>query len=186
MFDVMRVSKDQRKKSEPPVYYDHMKGGVDVVDLLSIGASTRIKMKRWTLNVNCFLLNTVRSNARTLYNEVNKKNLSNFKFTWQLGKELVTPFLALRIEKPIGPPKIIVSKIKRAVGSDSKSVPAKKIKVGLEHGKCTQCVDSAPYSEGNSLNHRLRSKCKICGDFICTTYEGHCYFTCDKCENASS
>ena len=34
MFDTMRVSKDQRKKTEPLVYYDHMKGGVDVVDLV--------------------------------------------------------------------------------------------------------------------------------------------------------
>ena len=67
--------KDQRKKPEPLVYYGHMKGGIDVVDVLLIGASTRTKIKQWTLNANFFLLDTVRTNARTLYKEVNKKNV---------------------------------------------------------------------------------------------------------------
>ena len=133
-----------------------------------------------------FLLDTVRTNTKTLYNEVNKKNLSNFEFTWQLDKELVTPFLALQIEKPIGLPKNIVSKMKRAVGSDGESVPAKEKNVGVEQGKFAQRVDSAPYTQRNSLSHRLQSKCKVCGYFVCTTYEGHCYFTCGKSENASS
>ena len=35
MFNVMRVSKNQRKKPEPLFYYGHMKEGVNVVDLVS-------------------------------------------------------------------------------------------------------------------------------------------------------
>ena len=36
MHDEMHISRDERKKPAPIVYYDHMKGGgVDVVDLLS-------------------------------------------------------------------------------------------------------------------------------------------------------
>ena len=42
---VMRVLKDQRKKPEPLVYYDHMKRGIDVVDLVSISALMGTKMK---------------------------------------------------------------------------------------------------------------------------------------------
>ena len=57
--------------------------------------------------------------------------MSNFRFTWQLEKELVTPFLALLIQKPIGLLKNIVSKIKPAIGSDDKSVPTKKKKVSV-------------------------------------------------------
>ena len=156
------------------------------LDLVSIGASMRTKMKQWTLNANFFLLDTVRTNTRTLYNEVNKKNLPKFKFTWQLGKTLVTPFLALSIEKSIGLPKNIVSKMKRAIGSDDESLLGKRKSVGVEQRKCTQCLDSAPLSEQHTLKHRLRSKCKVWGDFMCKTYEGHCYFTCGKCKNASS
>ena len=117
---------------------------------------------------------------------MNKKNLCNFEFTWQLDKESVTPFLTQQIEKPIGLPKNIVSKMKCAIGSDGECVPVKKKNVGVEQGKCAKGVGSAPYSQRSSLNHRLWSKCKVCGDFVCTTYEGHCYFTCGKCENASS
>ena len=62
----------------------------------------------------------------------------------------------------------------RAIGSDDESVPAKKKNVGVEQGKYVQCVDSDYYSQRNSLNHRLRLKCKVCGEFVCTTYEGHC------------
>ena len=102
------------------------------MDLVSIGASMRTKMKQWTLNANFFLLDTVRTNTRTLYNEVNKKNLPKFKFTWQLGKTLVTPFLALSIEKSIGLPKSIVSKMKRAIGSDDESLLGKRKSVGVE------------------------------------------------------
>ena len=79
---VMRVSKDQRKKPEPLVYYDYMKRGLDVVDLVSISALTRTKMKQRTLNANFYLLHAVGTKARSLYNKMNKKNLSNFNFTW--------------------------------------------------------------------------------------------------------
>ena len=75
--------------------------------------------------------------------------------------------------------------MKRVIGSDEESVPAKKKNVGVEQEKCAQCVKSAPYSKRNSLNHRLRSKCDVCGDFMCSTYEGYCCFMCLKCENAS-
>ena len=76
--------------------------------------------------------------------------------------------------------------MKHAIGSDEECVPAKKRNVDVEQGKCAQGEDSASFSEQKKLNHRLRSKCKVCGDFVCSTYEGHCYFTCGKCENASS
>ena len=43
----VKVTKDQRKKPSVHSMYDHTKGGVDVVDLLSTSHSTRIKCKRW-------------------------------------------------------------------------------------------------------------------------------------------
>ena len=169
MSDTMRVSKDQRKKTEPLVYYDHMKGGVDVVDLVPIGASTRAKTKRWTLNALYFLCDTVKSNAKTLYNEVNGKKLSNFEFTWQLGKELVSSFLLVRIEHPIGLQRHIVKKMKRVMKcDDDNAVPAKKKNVDVQCGRCAQCLESINITKGNSLNNKLRTKCKICGNFVCT------------------
>ena len=43
--DEMRVSKDQQAKSQPKFYYDHMKDGVDAVDLMSAMASKQKKNK---------------------------------------------------------------------------------------------------------------------------------------------
>ena len=45
MHDEMRVSKDARNKPEPILYYDHMKGCVDIIDLLSCIKTTRMKTR---------------------------------------------------------------------------------------------------------------------------------------------
>ena len=46
--------------------YDHTKGGVDVVDLLSTTHLTQIKSRGWPLNAHAFILDTCRSNAKTI------------------------------------------------------------------------------------------------------------------------
>ena len=66
MHDEMRVSKDQQAKPQPKVYYDHMKDGVDAVDLMSAMASKREKNKCWTMNALFYMLDTVPKNCRTL------------------------------------------------------------------------------------------------------------------------
>ena len=92
MFDEMRLSSDQRSKpidhSRPIVYYDHIKGVADIINLLSYMVSTRSKNQWWPVNANIFVLDIVRSNARTVYNECNKLTFTNFEFAWELGKEL--------------------------------------------------------------------------------------------------
>ena len=46
MHDNVKIRKDQRKNPSVRTMYDHTKGGVDVVDLLSATHSTRIKSRR--------------------------------------------------------------------------------------------------------------------------------------------
>ena len=46
MHDHVKITKDQQKKPSLRLIYDHTKGGVDVVDLLSTANSTRIKSRR--------------------------------------------------------------------------------------------------------------------------------------------
>ena len=97
MSEDIRISKDERGKSQQIVYYDHMKGGADVVDLLSTMLSTRSKIPRWPCNANFYICDSVRTNTRTLFNECKNEKLSNFEFTWRLGNELVKPFLQQRL-----------------------------------------------------------------------------------------
>ena len=101
MHDTVRVTKDQRRKPYVIVFYDYTKGGVDVVDLIA-KMSTRIKNKRWVINSLAFALDTARTNAKTIFMENTKKKMSNFEFTWNLGKALVLPQIQNRIQRPNG------------------------------------------------------------------------------------
>ena len=58
MHENVKVTKGQRKKPQVYTMYDHTKGVVDVVDLLSTIHSTTIKTKRWPLNSLAFILDT--------------------------------------------------------------------------------------------------------------------------------
>ena len=46
MHNQVKLSVDERKKPHALVFYDHTKGGVDVVDLISAKMSTRMKARR--------------------------------------------------------------------------------------------------------------------------------------------
>ena len=96
MHDSVKVTNDQRKKSQIHSMYDHTKGGVDVVDLLSTSHSTRIRWsKRCPINAFAFILDTCRTNAKTILQD-NGKPLSNFEFTYAIGKALVLPAIQRR------------------------------------------------------------------------------------------
>lgn len=56
---------------------------------------TRAKTKRWGLNAHFCLQETVRTNATTLFNEINCKKFPNFESTWKLGKIFVTSYLVV-------------------------------------------------------------------------------------------
>ena len=75
------VTRDRRKKPNMIVLYDHTKGCVDIIDLISSKLSVRIKSKRWTVNALAFILDTVRTNAKRILRESASSNLTTFKFT---------------------------------------------------------------------------------------------------------
>ena len=78
----VKLSVAERKKPHVLVFYDHTKGGVDIVDLISAKMSTRKRTRRWTLNVFTFMLDTTRTNAKAIVKEnTPTKPLSTFQFT---------------------------------------------------------------------------------------------------------
>ena len=90
MHDNVRVMKDERRKPQVHTFYDHTKGRVDVVDLISSNCSTRIKSKQWPLNSLAFILDMARTNANTILKENNVK-MSTHEFTYQLARALCLP-----------------------------------------------------------------------------------------------
>ena len=180
------VSKDLPLKPQPIVYYDHMKGGVDIVDQLSSSVTIHSKNKRWPINVNFFVLDTAHSNARTLYQEVTGKKISNFEFTWQLSKALVLPFILHRYQNCTS----LTNKLKEEMRAVLEDLLAQAMNeqtteaISSQQGACGQCrVDIYGQNYANlksSLIRRLMDKCIKCGTFICKKKD-HRTSVCVKC-----
>ena len=97
----VKIKKDQPKEPRIHTVYDSTKGDVDVIDLLSTTHSTRIKSRRWPLNALALILDTGRSNAKTIFQD-NGIKLTNFEITCNnLGKELVLPAIIRRYSQLI-------------------------------------------------------------------------------------
>ena len=173
------MSKDERRKPAPIVYYDHMKGGVDIVDLLSTMLSTRSKNRCWPLNANFFTCDMVRTNARTIYNECNNVNLSNFESSWCLGKELVRPLAQQRFDDPVGLQPSVLGKIKRVLGLNANIAPVPTDSAWIP--QCLKDINGPDYKEKKKkLNNKLVDKCMICKKHLCRK-QGHCYCVCASC-----
>ena len=100
----MRLSRDKRCKPESVVLCNHKKAGVDVVDLVLTQSTTRIKHKRRFMNALDFVLDTVRTNAKTILQEfASQVKTSSFGFTSTLGKMLVPLLIEQRYVSPNSP-----------------------------------------------------------------------------------
>ena len=93
------VTKDEQKKPHVHTFYDHVKEGVDAVDLISSYQSTHFKSPRWPVNSLAFSLDSIRTNSNVLLAESSKPDvMSTFEFTFRLGKQLVLPAIQHRFE----------------------------------------------------------------------------------------
>ena len=97
MDNSVSVTKDQRVKPNVHTFYDHTKSGVDVVDLVSSHNATKMKTRKWPVNALTFILDTVRTNAKTIISESQSPVIQSlFDFTYNLAKSLVLPSIQRR------------------------------------------------------------------------------------------
>ena len=116
MHDDVRVTKNERSKLYSLVLCNHTKGGVGVVDLVSTHNTTRMKHIRWSMNALAFVLDNVRTIAKTILQEsVSKTKMSSFDFAYTLGKMLVLPHIERRYASPNGLQLQLVNKIHRVL-----------------------------------------------------------------------
>lgn len=170
------VTKDSIKKPDVLKFYDHTKGGVDVVDLISSNSSTRMKTRKWTLNALAFVLDTERTNAFTIFKEATGNDrMTTFEFTWQLAKNLVVPNIVRRYHNRCGISTDVVSKMAKVLGINTVRDPQLQGEESTQ-GRCAVCIKSAQ-EEGVyrttylNLNHRLKVKCAKCNQFICKKHQ---------------
>ena len=172
MHENVRV-KDQRKKPQVHAMYDHTKGRVDVVDLLSTSHSTRIQTKRWPLNALAFILDTCRSNAKTIlaYSGI---QFTNFKFTYNLGKALILPSIKRRYCNSNGLQIRIINKIRRVLGvkevSRKPDVENAQTKSGRSLNAWKEFLVPA-HTRPSEMNNKLKFKCRKCNKFICKKHQ---------------
>ena len=182
MHKSVAVTRDRRKKPNMIVLYDHTKGGVDIVDLISSKLSVRIKSRRWTINALAFILDTVRTNAKTILREAANSSLSTFNFTWELGKQLVKPHIERRYNNPVGIQKHLYRKMGEVLGKEE--IPQYERPVQQDQGKrCAMCLEEIIGHENyktkkNKLNNKIKTACCKCRYAVCAK---HTVVTCQKC-----
>ena len=190
MHDEVMVTRDQRKNPNVHSFYDHAKGGEDIVDYLSTSHSTRVKSKRWTLKCLAFILDTLQRNAKTILGD-NGVKLSNFEMIYQLGKALILPSVEGRYQKSNDLRMNILQTIRRMLGIELVNQrPSAQELVGVEDdnlpvkGWCHKCVEAIPKNnvmykqERKNLNNKLKVKCIGCKLFFC---KDHTVPVCSSC-----
>ena len=185
MHDKIKVTNDQRSKPQVLVMYDHTKGGVDVVDLISCHHSTRMKSKRWPLTGFAFMLDTIRTNSKTILQD-NKKEYSNFEFTYQLGKALVMPKIQHRLENSNGLQIQILQKMRRVLGLPEVNVRPITNPGIAASGRCQKCVEAIVGKKNykqdrEKLNNKLKTKCHVCSCFLCKKHQYMHEVICESC-----
>ena len=188
MHDDVKVTRDERMKPNVHCFYDHTKGGVDVVDLISSSLSTRIKCKRWPINCLAFLLDTVRTNAKTILHE-NGYSMTNYEFTYQLGKSLVLPNVERRYHTPNnGLQNDTIRKMKQVLGIvDLPQIPRRQEPDENEpaRGRCSKCIEAivgqVDYKKKReTLNKDIRVKFTLCRAILCKAYTLALCSTCEQ------
>ena len=172
MHDRVKVTNDQRLKPQVIAMYDHTKGGVDVVDLISCHHSTRMKSKLWALTAFAVMFDTIRTNSKTIL-EDNKKTYHNFEFTYQLRKALVLPKIQQRLENSNGLQIAVLQKVRSVLGLpevNRRPLPDPETVV-TQIGRCYEYVGSIVgikiyKTDREKMNNKLKTKCRVCSGFI--------------------
>ena len=121
--------------------YDHTKRGIDVANLLSTTYSTRVKSRRWPLHSLAFILDTCRSNAKTIL-QYNGIRLTNFEMTHGLGKELVLRAIRRTYSQSNGLKITAINKIKRVFGINKVLARSQSENFNPTSCTCFKCVEA--------------------------------------------
>ena len=130
-------------------------------------------------------MDTVRTNAKTILQESTAKlKVSNFEFTYALGKLLVLPQIERRHANTNGLQIDLMQHIRRVLGIPEVN-RCVVISTSAKTGRCYACVENLVgtnvYKERREkLNTRVKTSCSICNALIC---KQHTQLFCGKCNN---
>ena len=166
------IKRHRRKKPNMIVLYDQTKGGVDIVDLISSKLSVRIKSKHWTINALAFILDTVRTNAKTILRESVNRSLTTF--TWEFWKQLVKPNIEKRYNNPIGIQTKISKKLAEVLGKEAVARYEKPTleDQGKRYGMCSEEIFGHENykTKKKKLNNKIKTVCYKCKYAVCAEH----------------
>ena len=116
MHTSVSVTKDQRVKPNFHTFYDHTKGEVEVMDLVSTHNTTKMKNWRWSINALASVLDTVHTNAKTILAVSSNPATPLFEFTYTLGKLLVLPHMQCHCQDSSNFATVLVHKMRQVLG----------------------------------------------------------------------
>ena len=178
------TTKDERKKPHVITFYDRTKGGVDVMDMMASTYTVKFKSRRWTMNALAYILDTVRTNMTTLWNELNPESkMSSFDFLWQLGEELIKPHILARSQST-GMQKHVTDAMKEVLGGDFEPAPMQSLEVSqVDRSKCYVCMKEIAGTNEYKRKKNNLTKCKWscikCGKKLC---KAHFFCVCESCK----
>ena len=108
--------------------------------MISSKLSVQMEQRRWTLNALDFFLDTVRTNAKTVLREASNISPSIFNFTWNVGRQLVTPLIEGRFNNQVGLGTRLFEKMAEILNKDAvfrQESPALPDQVK----RCVMCVE---------------------------------------------
>ena len=178
------TTKDERKKPHVITFYDRTKGGVDVIDMMASTYTVKFKSRCWTMNALAYILDTVRTNMTTLWNELNPESkMSSFDFLWQLGEELIKPHILARSQST-GMQKHVTDAMKEVLGGDFEPAPMQSLEVSqVDRSKCYVCMKEIAGTNEYKRKKNNLTKCKWscikCGKKLC---KAHFFCVCESCK----
>lgn len=169
------ISKNENKKPQMILDYNHTKGGVDTADQMLAKYSVQRKTERWPKAVAYYMINTSGLNGyiifKTLFPDVHQGAAKRRLYLRDLGEQLVKPWINQRETNPVGQNALRLMRSMQDNPNPSSSTAGAKTKHGTKIIKSER--DSTPNSAG-------KSRCKFCEySSSATRYK----VKCSKCSN---
>jgi hypothetical protein len=165
--------------------YDFTKGGTDIVDQRMGFHTTKTKSRKWTSVMFCYMLDTARVNASTIFalnKGVDPLKQDSFEFCYELVMQFVKPVIQRR---PVnGLQSIVQQKIILTMGPAvvAEAQPANVYPTFAEKRKkcikCLQDIKGENYSKNKNSVPIIRTICQTCGTPTC---QKHLTAKCGSC-----
>ena len=170
---------DEREKPHVITFYNRTKGGVDVMGMMAGIHTTQFKCRRWTMNALAYVLDTVRTNMFTLWNEIHSDNkMGSFDFVGKLAEDLIKPHIQYSYQNVTGLQQSVVAmKNVLEVEEDHQYVA----KEGSDCKRCFYCIESIVRKPDYKAKKQKLAKCKwVCQKCSRSLCKDHLNSVCNR------